>query len=302
MDGASTQLGTVTPHDKRSRVSLVWLLVFVLGIWLSALIPTGHKAQPDRPGSRLETRPSPNSGLEALAELRGDHRSLHQIQRGNELIDAVAEGDEDKVKKALGAGADVNARSVDICRYGYTALMEASLVGHEGLVGLLLAAGADVNLDRDGETALHFAVRTGYQPIIKRLVAAGAQHDPKQLRLSDQLIWASCKGFVMRDGEGFPLFPGVVDDPDSAPAIQDVLKEGADVNAADPRGFTPLMYAANLGLLDNVKTLVVNGADLRRAAKDGSTALSLAERSDSSVNREERLQVVEYLRKVLVDR
>jgi ankyrin repeat protein len=62
------------------------------------------------------------------------------------------------------------------------------------------------------------------------------------------------------------------------------------------------MYAANLGLLGNVKALVANGADVRLVAKDGSTALGLTERPGSSVNRDGRVQVVEYLRKVLGER
>lgn len=295
MAGATTQPETVPQHGNRPRVSLGWVLIFVTAVWLTALIPTGHKSQPDRPGPTLETSLSPKSGREG-------HRSLQQILSGNELIDATTEGDEGKVRKALAAGADVNSRYVDPCRDGYTALMFASFLGHEGLVRLLLADGADVNLERDGETALHFAVRGGHQAVVKLLIAAGARHDPKRLRLTYQLVRASCKGFQMREGEGFPLFPGVVNDHESAPSIPEVLKEGANVDVADSRGFTPLMYAANLGLLDNVKTLVARGADVRRAAKDGSTALSLAERPNSSVNQDGRKRVVEYLRNILAER
>jgi hypothetical protein len=299
MDSDSIQPEAVTPRGQRPRVPFAWLLVLVLAVWLSPLIPYSHNPRPD---PRSAAPPAHTSSLEALAELRGDHRCLHQILKGNELIDAVMAGDEARARKALTAGADINARYVEICRYGYTALMEASFLGHESLVRWLLAEGADVNLERNGQTALYLAVRAGHQPIIKQLVAAGARQDPNQLRLTHLLIWASCKGFAMRQGEGFPLLPGAEDKPESAPSIREVLQEGADVNAADSRGFTPLMYAANLGLLDNVQTLVANGADVKRAAKDGSTAISLAERPESSVNREGRSRVVEYLRKVLAEK
>jgi ankyrin repeat protein len=99
----------------------------------------------------------------------------------------------------------------------------------------------------------------------------------------------------MREGEGYPLYPGSIGDPDQAPEIPDVLRRGADVNGADPRGFTPLMFAANLGLVENVKLLLAGGADATRKSKDGETALSLSERPGSSVARAERRQVVELL-------
>ena len=61
------------------------------------------------------------------------------------------------------------------------------------------------------------------------------------------------------------------------------------------------MYAANLGLIENVKLLLANGADVSMASTDGDTAISLAARPDSSVNRKERQQVVELLQEY-VDR
>lgn len=47
-----------------------------------------------------------------------------------------------------------------------------------GLIGLLLAAGADVNaLNAYGMAPLHLAARYGYAPIIDRLLAAGAKRE-----------------------------------------------------------------------------------------------------------------------------
>jgi ankyrin repeat protein len=55
------------------------------------------------------------------------------------------------------------------------------------------------------------------------------------------------------------------------------------------------MYAANLGLVGNVKLLLARGADATRKNKQGDTALSLLE-GDSSVARAERREVAELLR------
>ncbi len=74
-----------------------------------------------------------------------------------------------------------------------------------------------------------------------------------------------------------------------------VLKRGVDVNATDPRGHTALMYAANLGLVENVKVLLARGADATLKTKYGATALSFME-EESSVARAERQQVAEILK------
>ena len=55
------------------------------------------------------------------------------------------------------------------------------------------------------------------------------------------------------------------------------------------------MYAANLGLIDNVQTLIAKGADVTATSKHGETALSLTERPNSSVNRRERRAVTRIL-------
>ncbi len=100
----------------------------------------------------------------------------------------------------------------------------------------------------------------------------------------------------MREGEGYPFYPGCFGDPLHAPEIADVLRRGADVNAADPQGYTALMYAANLGLVEHVETLLAAGADPALRTKQGETAISLAARPDSSVARQERLLAVTALK------
>ena len=127
------------------------------------------------------------------------------------------------------------------------------------------------------------------------LKAAGAAGDPQAIRLTHDLIRAACKGFVMKAGEGYPPYPGAMRGADKAPPIAEALKQGGDVNGTDPEGYTPLMYAANLGLLENVKTLLANGADPARKNKRGETAASLAS-GESSVNRAERARVVDLLK------
>lgn len=263
--------------------------------WIVALTSTAVSQEARDPDGSEDV-------LKALAEAYKDDRSIAQIKKDNALIRAAAKGETEGVRQAIKNGALVNSRYLDGYAFldegvsGYTALMRASLAGHEEVVKALIDAKADLNLDRKGRTSLYLAVMAEKETVVKLLVKAAAQGDPKQIRLSYDLIRAACRGFKMREGEGYPLYPGSIGDPEKAPEITEVLKRGADINAADPRGFTAVMFAANLGLVENVKLLLANGADATLKSKDGETALSLVERPDSSVAREERRQVVELLK------
>lgn len=240
--------------------------------------------------------------IRSLAESYQDERSLEQIKKDNALIRAAAGGEVEQVRQLIKDGALVNSRYMDgfafldVGRTGYTALMFASRAGHDDVVKLLIENKADLELERRGKTSLYFAVTRGRESVVKLLVKAGAKGDVKELQLTYDLLRAACRGFKMQRGEGYPLFPGYIGEPEKAPEIVEVLKRGADVNAADSGGYTALMYAANLGCVDNVKVLLANGADAIRESKDGETALSLAERSGSSVARAGRGQVAEILK------
>lgn len=64
--------------------------------------------------------------------------------------------------------------------------------------------------------------------------------------------------------------------PDFACSIKLLVKSGADPNASDGRGWTPLMDAAYAGARRNVKTLLDVGADPKRRNACGEAASSVA--------------------------
>src|ERR1044072_2035975 len=55
---------------------------------------------------------------------------------------------------------------------------------------------------------------------------------------------------------------------------------GADVNATDERGSTPLLEAARFGHEDISRVLIAAGANLKAKDRDGKTALMLAVQGD----------------------
>jgi ankyrin repeat protein len=243
--------------------------------------------------------------IKSMAQSYEDKRTIEQIRKDNALIRAAENGDVNAVRKALKGGALINSYYIDGYAAfgsdgsGYTALMSACDQGQVEVVKLLIEEKADLNREclNPGyryETALYRAVIRDKDAVADLLVKAGAKGDPKQIRLGLDMRRAACRGFKLRDGEGYPNHPGNAGG-DKELDIAEVLKRGADINAANPAGYTPLMYAANLGLVENVKTLLAHGADTSLKTRGGSTALSIAE-WESSYAPAQRRQVVELLK------
>jgi hypothetical protein len=295
------------------------MMRFTLFIGCLLLVPAFALAQ--------ETRDldGPESLLKDLAKAFKDDRTVEQIKKDNALIRAAAKGDADAIRKALKDGARINSRYIDGSAFldegetGYTALMFAVLNKRTEAIKLLIEIKADLEVKHhEGWTALYLAVVGDNKEAVDMLVKAGAKQDPTKIRLGRELIRAACKGFKLRDGEGFPPYPGGFSDGPPGPALRElskkplpadqlgdpadivkVLDKKADINMPNPKGYTALMYAANLGLVENVKTLLAKGADATLKSADGETALSLAEREDTSFRLEERRQVVKVLKEHL---
>jgi len=263
--------------------------------------------------------------LKELAKAFKDNRTVEQIKKDNALIRAAAKGDVDAIRKALKNGARINSRYIDAYAFldegesGYTALMFAVLKKRTDAIKLLIENKPDLEVKHhEGWTALYLAVVRDNKEAVDMLVKAGAKQDPAKIRLAHQLIRAACKGFKLRDGEGFPPYPGGFSDEPSGPVLRElskkplpvdqlgnpsdivkVLDKKADINMPDPKGYTALMYAANLGLVENVKMLLAKGADATLKSSDGETALSLAEWEGSMFRLKERRQVVKVLKEHL---
>lgn len=105
--------------------------------------------------------------------------SALELPLAGNVINAAEAGDWDRLSRVVALGADVNepetwsfGRS-----YGRTALMYAALSGRANMVATLLQAGADVTLatPQDSATALSLATDNGHDEVVELLLAAGAQ-------------------------------------------------------------------------------------------------------------------------------
>jgi ankyrin repeat protein len=167
-------------------------------------------------------------------------------------------GQAEAAHRLLEAGADPNRVSQNAMRVAplHSAVAAQQLAISEDL----LRHGADVNATQaDDFTPLHEAAQNGQLAMIELLLAHGA--DPN--RFSQNAMRVA------------PLHSAVA--AQHLDISEDLLRQGANVNAAQADDFTPLHEAAQNGQLAMIELLLANGADPSARKSDGQTPLDVAE-------------------------
>lgn len=154
------------------------------------------------------------------------------------LARAAADGDTAGVRRWLDAGADVDA----IGKKGVSPLLWALAHDSEAGVIALLEAGADAtHADAHGETALHLAARADDPRLLQALIAREAPLDVRDERLGRT-----------------PLFHAIM--AEREPQFEALVAAGADLDAQDNMGNTPLHAAAKIHDYARVLQLLQAGA------------------------------------------
>ena len=159
------------------------------------------------------------------------------------LLYAILAGDAESVGVLLAAGANVDDAGPD----GVTALMLALTKRHAAIALRLLAAGADPHPAEGGYSALHLAAATGRLAVAEALLAGGADPNARLER-------------PQRLTNAFEI--GVFQSPGSGRLTQ--------------IGSTPFLVAAKSADAGMMRLLAEAGADPLMTTGDGTTALMLA--------------------------
>jgi uncharacterized protein len=119
----------------------------------------------------------------------------------------------------------------------------------------------------DGFTPLHYAAFFGQPEAAKLLIERGADLEARSTN----------REFAL---DAAPLHSAVA--AHERAAIEVLLDAGADVNAVQHGGFTPLLEAAQSGQAEVVELLLERGADPDAKLDDGRTATDLARAAESA--------------------
>mmetsp|Transcript_26300 Transcript_26300/g.42152 ORF Transcript_26300/g.42152 Transcript_26300/m.42152 type:complete len:178 (+) Transcript_26300:127-660(+) len=151
---------------------------------------------------------------------------------------------------------------------GLTPLQAAAFGGDVAKVIELLDAGADVNIQANGEnagkTAAMLAASAGCAEILKVM-----NRGPSLLNLKDA------------DG-GTAAMSAAVHSHSSV--LDYLIEKKVDLNAVDGDGWTALMYACSVGAADAVAKLVANGADASLKNAAGDSAMDMCKASKKRHN------------------
>jgi ankyrin repeat protein len=202
-----------------------------------------------------------------------------------ELMCAAVHGATPAVCDMIGSGTDVNETD----NAGWTALMWAANYGRTCCVEALLAAGAHVNVRNDSDdSALTYAIRLEDATIIHQLTQAGADVNSTRRggfpliveaanagKLASVLALAQAGADVnCGDHRGRSILMTVLSFDPPVWVVQRLIDYGANVNASDITGVTPVMLAARKRP-DLLKVLLHAGADGSMVDRNGKPAMTL---------------------------
>ena len=165
------------------------------------------------------------------------------------LLHAAADGHEAVVKVLLANGAQVDQTRKD----GASVLMLSCQNGHEQCARALIEAGAAVDTQNRGYTALMLCCEKGHEPCARALIEAGADVNVARSDGNTALILCCINGHEL--------------------CVRALIEAKAATDTQNNRGRTALMACCVRGHEKCARALIQAGVDVNVAPSDGYTAL-----------------------------
>lgn len=233
------------------------------------------------------------------------------------IVRAAVEGcNVELIRFLLRQGADWSDWEYDDSENYYnSSIVTACKIGLVDIVRVLIEEGADINkAEHEGETPLGIAACYKKFEVCKLLIENGANPLYKNKNGITSIHWAAQGGDVQiirfllpffeniseTDNYGFtPLHNAVFLRVNTEPALE-FLKKGADINAVNHNGDTPLHLAAYAGAPEIVRVLIEFGANINLMNFSNNTPLDsafAARRLLSNHNRKDKYdEVIKFLK------
>lgn len=126
-------------------------------------------------------------------------------------------------------------------------------------------------MQKSSRFILMFISFIGNQTLVYRFFFYAASGDVNKVR---EMLLDGMPVNVRTESDGFTaLHHGAMNVMKSADVVNELLKNGAHVNAQTNYGKTPIYWAANCGNIDAMKALLQHGADPTIPSYDGETPL-----------------------------
>ena len=250
-------------------------LTFALALAAAAPVyadPTDDLSMAARGGTASDVRAAVSAGADLGARDEIGRTPLHWAAESNPAASVIV--------ALIEAGADPGARDDD----GATPLHAAALNPAASVIEALIEAGADPDARAEGGFApLHIAAIRGNVATIRSLLAGGADADaraadgttPLHAVATKKMVPAMLEAVAKSSGDK-PLAALIGETGDQASMIRALLAVGADIDARNDDGLTPLHAAAGLNDVAAIRALLDGGANVNARGDGGLTPLHLA--------------------------
>lgn len=261
---------------KQKRLLFLLARILLLTFWSDCLIAATAESlhEATQRGDSKEIRALLSKGADLKATDPEGRTPLHCVVGSDNPGDSHL----DVVKLLLAHGAAIDARD----KAGRTPLNLATdalamptrkEIAEYRMVEFLISEGADINAKPErGWTALHWVVGMGHKELAELLIAKGAKVKSTDCNGNTPLHWAvdnyasSRRMFSIFGPEpaedSMNLLPGRSEG-DLTDLTRLLIASGADVNAKNNGGDSPLIWAAKSADIELVKLLVASGADIK---------------------------------------